>query len=45
VLVEPWKVTPRTLTLLTNTEIEEAAFCEDRGVADRVTKDYHGNVR
>jgi hypothetical protein len=45
VLAESWKVTPRTLTLLTNTEIEEAAFCEDRGVADRVTKDYHGNVR
>jgi hypothetical protein len=45
VLVEPWKVAPRTLTLLANSEIEEAAFCEDRGVADRVTKDYHGNVR
>ena len=45
VLVEPWKVTPRTLTLMTNTEIEEAAFCEDRGVDDRVTLDYHGNVR
>jgi hypothetical protein len=45
VLVEPWKVTPRTLPLLTSTEIEEAPFCEDRGVADRVTKDYHGNVR
>jgi hypothetical protein len=45
VLVEPWKVTPRTLTVLTNGDIEEAAFCEDRGVADRVTKDYHGNVR
>ena len=45
VLVEPWKVTPRTLALMANTEIEEAAFCEDRGVADRVTGDYHGNVR
>ena len=45
VLEEPWKVTPRTLTLMTNTEIEEAAFCEDRGVADRATGDYHGNVR
>jgi hypothetical protein len=45
VLVEPWKVTPRTLTLMTNADIEEAAFCEDRGIADRVTKDYHGNVR
>ena len=45
VLVEPWKVTPRTLTLMANTEIEEAPFCEDRGVADRVTGDYHGNVR
>ena len=45
VFVEPWKVTPRTLTLLPNAEIEEAAFCEDRGAADRVTKDYHGNVR
>ena len=45
VLAEPWKVTPRTLALVAGTEIEEAAFCEDRGVADRVTKDYHGNVR
>jgi hypothetical protein len=45
VLEEPWTVTPRTLTLMTNTEIEEAAFCEDRGVADRATGDYHGNVR
>jgi hypothetical protein len=45
VFVEPWTVTPRTLTLVANAEIEEAAFCEDRGVADRVTKDYHGNVR
>jgi hypothetical protein len=45
VLVEPWKVTPRTLTRMTNAEIEEAAFCEDRGVADRVRKDSHGNVR
>ena len=45
VLEEPWKVTPRTLTLMTNTDIEEAAFCEDRGAADRATPDYHGNVR
>lgn len=45
VFVEPWKVTPRTLTLMPNAEIDEAAFCEDRGVADRVTTDYHGNVR
>jgi hypothetical protein len=45
VFVEPWRVTPRTLTLVPNAEIEEAAFCEDRGVADRVTRDYHGNVR
>jgi hypothetical protein len=45
VFVEPWTVTPRTLTLMPDAEIEEAAFCEDRGVADRVTKDYHGNVR
>jgi len=45
VLVEPWKVTPRTLTLMANTEIEEAAFCEDRGIDDRATLDYHGNVR
>ena len=44
-LVEPWKVTPRNLTLMTNTDIEEAAFCEDRGTADRATGDYHGNVR
>ena len=45
VFAEPWKVTPRTLTLMPNAEIDEAAFCEDRGVADRVTTDYHGNVR
>jgi hypothetical protein len=45
VLVEPWRVTPRTLTLMTNTEIEEAPFCEDRGIDDRATRDYHGNVR
>jgi len=45
VLEEPWTLTPRTLTLMTNTEIEEAAFCEDRGIADRATGDYHGNVR
>ena len=45
VLAEPWKVTPRTLTLMANTEIEEAAFCEDRGAGDRVTGDYHGNIR
>jgi hypothetical protein len=45
VFVEPWKVTPRALTVMPDAEIEEAAFCEDRGVADRVTKDYHGNVR
>lgn len=45
VFVEPWKVAPRTLTLVPNAEIEEAAFCEDRGADDRVTKDYHGNVR
>ena len=45
VLVEPWKVNPRTLTMMTNTDIEEAPFCEDRGTADRVTLDYHGNVR
>jgi hypothetical protein len=45
VLEEPWKVTPRTMTLMTDAEIEEAAFCEDRGIADRATGDYHGNVR
>ena len=45
VLAEPWKVTPRTLALRTDTEIEEAAPCEDRGAGDRVTRDYHGNIR
>ncbi|MBI3047766.1 MAG: hypothetical protein HYY76_05600 [Acidobacteria bacterium] len=45
VFVAPWKLNPRTLTLTPSAEIEEAAFCEDRGIADRVTKDYHGNVR
>jgi len=45
VLQEPWTLTPRTLPLMANTEIEEAAFCEDRGIADRANGDYHGNVR
>jgi hypothetical protein len=45
VLQEPWKVTPRIMPLMANAEIEEAAFCEDRGTADRATGDYHGNVR
>jgi len=44
-VTEPWRVTPRTLTLMTDTGIEEAAFCEDQGIADRATGDYHGNVR
>ena len=45
VLVEPWKMTPRTLTLITDVEIEEAAFCEDRDLSRMKDLTHHGNTR
>ena len=45
VLAEPWKVNPRTLTLRTDDEIEEAAFCEDRIQPFMQDLSHHGNTR
>jgi len=45
VLAEPWKVNPRTLTLRTDDEIEEAAFCEDRIQPFMKDLSHHGNTR
>jgi hypothetical protein len=45
VLVEPWKLTPRTLTLLPGVEIEEAAFCEDRDLSRMKDLTHHTNPR
>ena len=45
VLVEPWKMNPRTLTLRPDDEIEEAAFCEDRDMPLKQDLSYHRNVR
>ena len=45
VLAEPWHVNPRTLTLRTEDEIEEAAFCEDRIQPFMKDLSHHGNTR
>ena len=45
VLAEPWKLNPRMLTLRTDDEIEEAAFCEDRDIPLKEDLSYHRNVR
>jgi hypothetical protein len=45
VLVEPWKVNPRTLTLRTSDEIEEAAFCQDRIQPHMQDLSHHRNTR
>jgi hypothetical protein len=45
VLAEPWKLNPRVLTLRTDDEIEEAAFCEDRDIPLKEDFSYHRNVR
>ena len=45
VLVEPWTMTPRTLTLLTDLEIEESPFCEDRDLSRMKDLTHHTNVR
>ncbi len=45
VLVEPWKLTPRTLKLMTGTDIEEAAFCSDRDLSRMNDLTHHSNTR
>ncbi len=45
VLVEPWTVNPRTLTLRTDDEIEEAAFCQDRDQLNMQDLSHHRNTR
>jgi len=45
VFVGPWKMPPRTLTLLTDVDIEEAAFCEDRDLSRMKDLTHHGNTR
>ena len=45
VLVEPWEVNPRTLTLRTDDEIEEAAFCQDRDQPIMEDLSHHRNTR
>jgi hypothetical protein len=45
VLAEPWHVNPRTMTLRTEDDIEEAAFCEDRIQPFMKDLSHHGNTR
>jgi hypothetical protein len=45
VLVEPWHLNRRMLTLRPDDEIEEAAFCEDRDMPLKTDLSYHRNVR
>ena len=45
VLTEPWKLTPRTLTLITGADIEEAAFCDDRDLSRMQDLTHHSNTR
>ena len=45
VLAEPWHVNPRTLTLRTEDDIEEAAFCQDRIQPFMKDLSHHGNTR
>jgi len=45
VLMEPWKMNPRTFTLRPDDEIEEAAFCEDRDTSLKQDLSYHSNIR
>jgi len=45
VLVEPWKMTPRALKLMTDVEIEEAPFCSDRDLSRMQDLTHHGNTR
>ena len=45
VLAEPWKMTPRTLKLMTNTEIEEAPPCQEKSLANMQDLTHHKNTR
>lgn len=45
VLTEPWKLTPRTLTLIAGADIEEAAFCDDRDLSRMNDLTHHSNTR
>ncbi len=45
VLLEPWKLTPRTVTLMADTEIEEAAPCQERDRVNATDLTHHSNTR
>ena len=45
VLMEPWKMTPRTITLMTGTEIEQAAPCQEKSLANMQDLTHHKNTR
>jgi hypothetical protein len=45
VFVEPWKMTPRTVKLMTNIEIEEAPPCQERDLANARDLSHHSNTR
>jgi len=45
VLVELWKVTPRTLTLMTGTDIDEASPCQERSLPNMTDLSHHKNTR
>ena len=45
VLAEPWRLNPRKMTLRTEDDIEEAAFCEDRIQPFMKDLSHHGNTR
>ena len=45
VLQEPWKMTPRTLKLMTNTEIEEAPPCNEKDLSIMQDLTHHHNTR
>ena len=45
VFTEPWKMTPRTVKLMTNIEIEEAPPCQERDLANATDLTHHSNTR
>ena len=45
VLQEPWKMTPRTLKLMANTEIEEAPPCSEKDLSIMQDLTHHHNTR
>jgi hypothetical protein len=45
VLVEPWKMTPRTIKLMTNTEIDTAPPCQEKSIANMQDLTHHKNTR